>query len=168
MSLIILEGADGSGKSTLLKRFVDAGAVEIKSPERNDKYHDIKFLEDVIHCDRRSNNNLYVMDRSFLTDVVYRYVDDDKPMTIDLLELLQIMERRRVIIIYCKTNNAFENSIARGEDFITNKDVHNKIVDCYDYLMFIIKTYSFIKVIDYDFTNNSDYNNILKNFGLEE
>ena len=68
--LILLEGVDGSGKTTLFKQLQDKGINTEKSIGRKEPFQYYKWLA------ISSKRGPFVVDRSFLTELVYRTVDD--------------------------------------------------------------------------------------------
>lgn len=151
--LIILEGADGSGKTTLANKLNDLYPV-MRIDRDNERvyklFHLLQLGIDFEHLD-------FVIDRSFITDIVYRSVFNDEEVngnkSISLSEMAEVLNKS--VIIYCKTNTSYADSQKRGEDNITNAKTHKKICDCYDKVMTFIKTRSDAKVITYDWRKMS-------------
>lgn len=145
--IIILEGADGSGKTTLanqLNYFYPVIRIDRHNQHLSKLYYLLKAGD--------SNNIDFVIDRSFITDIVYRSVFKDEEdygnKTITLREMAEILEN--AIVIYCKTNTSYADAKKRGEDNIVDAKTHKKICDCYDRIITFIKTRSNTKVITYD------------------
>lgn len=147
--LIIVEGADGTGKTTLVNKLVEQGAVLVPMIPRNVIDYDstlklfATFANDM-SCD-------YVMDRSILTDVVYRYVTGGKPMNSLLQNVARTLSNYEAVIIHCVNGNYFERAMERGEDNITDKVTAKKIFDAYEFLMFVLSNYCKLTVVRYNY-----------------
>ena len=91
-----------------------------------------------------------VLDRSFITDVVYRLALDDGKETdgINMFYMEHIL--RNSVVIYCKTATQFDDAKARGEDNITDLKTAQKISRYYDAVMKFINTRTSTHVIKYD------------------
>ena len=167
--LIILEGGDGSGKTTLCKQLVEAGAVankiEYGCKDYFNKYNDL------------INENVYnVLDRSFITDLVYRLNDNKARDVADLSGMSIILDALYPypILIHCETETSFEDSMKRGEDNITNKEDAECIKVIYNLICKMIKKFTKTSVLKYNWKVNnvndvirfinskSDYKNKLK------
>lgn len=167
--LIILEGGDGSGKTTLCKQLVEAGAVankiEYGCKDYFNKYNDL------------INENVYnVVDRSFITDLVYRLNDNKTRDVADLSGMSIILDALYPypILIHCETETSFEDGMKRGEDNITNKEDAECIKVIYNLICKMIKKFTKTSVLKYNWKVNnvndvirfinskSDYKNKLK------
>ena len=147
---IILEGIDGSGKSTLASELQKHGAVLLKGEDRFDDMSIDTFLYNIQSWSISSQ--YYIYDRSFLSDIVYRYIDKKSPAKYTLQQLYRFCEFTN-LLIYCDTDKAFENSIARGEDNIVKKQTSNKLRELYKFCIDVINRYNLIKCIKYDYTS---------------
>lgn len=140
--LILVEGADGSGKTTLVNQLGEY--FPTMRINRNNNH--IKELYDNLTC----MNEDIVLDRSFITDVVYRLALDDGIGTDGLL-LPQINEILNYsIVIYCKTKTQYDDAMNRGEDNVTDLATSVKISKYYDAVMSFINTRTITPVITYD------------------
>lgn len=150
--LIIVEGADGTGKTTLINKFLEQGAVLVPTIAK-----DCESYDGIFRC---WNEEVYrrdediVMDRCIFTDIVYRYVKGGKPIRSSLLVILKSLSKFQSVIIHCNNKNCYEQSMTRGEDFITSKEDSAKIYELYDFLFFAIKNYTNIPVVEYDYDND--------------
>lgn len=143
--LIFVEGPDGSGKTTLIEEFVKkVPCVTVKYPKEVKKtYELIRHLA----C----SNQTVIFDRSFISDLVYRMWDHKKGQ-MTLSEIGDVLNWN-VFIIFCKNKKSYENSIARGEDFITDEDTH-KIIECnYSKVQTLIESFTDAKTFNYDFNH---------------
>ena len=140
--LILVEGADGSGKTTLVNQLSD----DFPTLRINRNHCSIKdFYTNLIYMKED-----IVLDRSFITDVIYRLALDDnaEPDGINMYYMHCIL--RYSIIIYCKTPTQYDDAIHRGEDNITDLKTAQKISRYYDAIMKFINTRTYAHVIKYD------------------
>lgn len=150
--LIVLEGIDGSGKTTLLKQLAKYDVQTVIGENRFDVKSIRKYRRHYKqwHCSKK----LYAVDRSYLTDLIYRSIDNG-PAGLHTVSDMRKYAKCVDILIYCNSANAFENSIKRGEDNIVDITTSNKLRERYDFCVSIIKRYSNIKVLTYDYDNMS-------------
>lgn len=139
--LILVEGADGSGKTTLvneLNKHWPALRINKGCDRLADFYYNLTSMQEDI-----------VLDRSFITDIVYRLALDDSET--DGLSLPQINEILNYsIVIYCKTKTQYDDAMNRGEDNVTDLATSVKISKYYDAVMSFINTRTITPVITYD------------------
>lgn len=141
--LILVEGADGSGKTTLVNQLSEYFTTTRVSRNLNKDdlcnfYWSLGYLDNI------------VLDRSFITDVVYRLALDDGIGT-DGLSMEEISDiLRNCIVVYCKTVTQFDDAKARGEDNITDLKTAQTISRYYDAVMKFINTRTSTHVIKYD------------------
>ena len=161
---IIVEGIDGSGKSTLVKELEQHGAIFLPGEDRYSKKSIKHFLSMIKQL--HNHKDVYLCDRSFLSDLVYRYIDDKSPAVYTLDNLYQFCKYCDAII-YCNSAHSFENSIARGENNITDILTSERLRIYYNFLIDIFKRYDLVKVFeyDYDIMNVNDVVNFIKNKG---
>ena len=140
--LILVEGADGSGKTTLVNQL-------------NEYFPTLRINRDHDHIPDFYDNLIdmqedVVLDRSFITDVVYRLALEDGKET-DGLSLSQISDILKYsIVIYCKTKTQYDDAMNRGEDNVTDLATSVKISKYYDAVMSFINTRTITPVITYD------------------
>lgn len=157
--IIWVEGPDGSGKSTLVNKLVDTcGYNTIDLCGRmKDKYKEAQwwynFREE--YTDTRGT---YVIDRSPLSEAVYRLYDKEVPWCrdSDVRACLNLGK-----IIYCRTDNEFESAMQRGEDNIVTKESHDRICTIYDVLVDYFETIGRIPVLRYNY-KTTPFNDVLK------
>lgn len=140
--LILVEGADGSGKTTLvnqLNEYFPTLRINMGNDHIPDFYDNLTCMGEDI-----------VLDRSFITDVVYRLALDDGKETdgIDIFYIEHILLNS--VVVYCKTATQYDDAKARGEDNITDLKTAQKISRYYDAVMKFINTRTSTHVIKYD------------------
>lgn len=131
--LVIFEGTDGSGKSTLLKEllYLEDGYIRAELPNRFDN----DIVEQWSNIRELSKNNIVLVDRSCITELVYRTVCKDSTFELTLAEILESFDTDNTVFIYCKHDEAFDTNIRRGEDYIKDRVTHDKLEECYKRLM---------------------------------
>ncbi len=139
--LILIEGADGSGKTTLvneLNKYWPALRINKGQNSLADFYDSlISMCQDI------------VLDRSFITDIVYRLaLDDSETDGLSLPQINSILNDS--IVVYCKTKTQYDDAINRGEDNVTDLATSVKISKYYDAVMSFINTRTVTPVITYD------------------
>lgn len=145
--IVILEGADGSGKTTLAKTLVNWGYNKLNVPAKEDVDAYSKYLV------YGHDSQIFIADRSFISDLVYRSVDNKEVGTLDFYQIALILTTK-IKIIYCKTDTSFNDAITRGEDNITDYYTHKKISDAYDTVISIIYKFARVNVMTYDWSKN--------------
>lgn len=158
--LVILEGADGSGKTTLYNKLIDYGylpGVIMKDNKPNSN----------AYLDCAWSNSVYVIDRSFITDLVYRLNDELPRDNISLFQAADLLNTDNIVIIHCETDTMYEDSMERGEDNITNKDDAQSIKLYYKLIMKLIKKFTPTPVFQYNWKENTVYDvlNFVENNG---
>lgn len=144
--LIIVEGNEGSGKTTLIKQLAKKiPFVYVKYPK------EIKNVYQMLD-NFAADNNMFVCDRSFISDIVYRRLDHKRgQMSLFQIGKLCGDKTSRIKIIFCSNKNAFKNALERGEDNITVEAVH-KILEAEFYsVKNMIKCFTDIETFDYDY-----------------
>ncbi len=150
--LILLEGADGSGKTTLCKQLKEFGFnVEptVSRSETNQYEQWIKLI----------NKGDAIIDRSFITDLVYRSVDDEKAGNITLEQMCYLLKYCKIIL--CDTDSAFEDSMKRGENNITDKETATKIKDAYKLILTMLGKFTKAEVFTYNWKKQK-FNEVIK------
>ena len=145
--LILLEGVDGSGKTTLFKQLQDKGINTEKSIGRKEPFQYYKWLA------ISNKRGPFVVDRSFLTELVYRTVDDVPAMKMSLEEMLSVLKNCKIVL--CDTESAYEDSMRRGEDNITNIQKSEKIKQTYRTLMSMLSKFTNVKIFTYDWKHQN-------------
>lgn len=160
--VILLEGADGAGKSTLYKKLQEklpVGYNFIKHLDRDKIGHHFWWKSKI------ESPYIYVIDRGFVSELIYRPIKNDKIPNISLNEFADLCNEN-LCIIYCKTEREFADMLYRGDDYI-NSEEYPKVERYYDVLMNILKTFTYSNIVDYDWTNDNIDNLIdyLRRFG---
>lgn len=156
---VIIEGIDGSGKSTLSKELEYIGAVKIAGENRLNEDSISEFLERIKYLS--TLKTIYFCDRSFISDIIYRYFDQKTPAKYTLEDLYKFCKYTNVIV-YCKSTTSYDNAIKRGEDNIVCKGISNQLSMYYDFVISIIERYNICKIINYDYNVNNNYEQIYK------
>lgn len=152
--LVILEGVDGSGKTTLLNQLLDKGYMCKKCLRENNE------IDKTIYNFAKYSDKILILDRSFITDAVYRCVQGGVRESFDMKKSADILGKG-IKIIYCTTNTSFNDAIQRGEDNITDADVHCSLKNAYDFTMNYIRKYTDADVMNYDWHRMS-IGNVIK------
>lgn len=148
--LLVIEGNEGSGKTTLIDDLSKKlPFVRVKYPKEIKKtYSMLDFF-----C---KEDTLYVLDRSFISDMVYRKLDHKKgQITLYQIGKLCGDNVSRLKIIFCHNDKAFENAMARGENVITTHSVHKLIDNEFASIKNIIRCFTDLSIMDYNYEYNS-------------
>ena len=145
--LVLLEGVDGTGKTTLLKELLDRGFC-CKRTFRHDNNDARPFYK----CSHSSE--IVVLDRSFISDMVYRMVDNLWAEDLSMHDAAEVLDGD-VKIIHCVNSNHYEDAMKRGEDNITDKTLSDKIAFIYEIFMTYFNKYTNAKVFKYDYHCNT-------------
>lgn len=148
--LVIVEGVDGTGKTTLCKNLYGFGIESIKPVPRDNKKQ-YKNWKKVINFCRNFN---YTVDRGFISELVYR-IYDGLPVNMRLKDMLKIL--KKCVIIYCKTDTAFEDSMERGETNIVNKKDNAEIANIYEHIMMMLNHFANVPVFVYNWKKGNIY-----------
>lgn len=143
--LILVEGVDGSGKSELCKQLKAEGYKVIQANGTRYLPDQYRFYNEVVNQAQFYN---IVSDRSFISDIIYRMQDKTAKPYMTLSEVWIVITRCK--IIHCHTSNAFTKAQERGEDEVTDRNVHKQLGEYYNTFMTMLKTYG-IPVCDYDY-----------------
>lgn len=168
--LINLEGPDGSGKTTLSDAITaelireDLPVIQTKDGEckvdthpksryRNKPSELISAITDMAYSD-----NIFVLDRGPISDVVYRNFDDYESViterqVYDLLFLL----KRQIIIVYCRTDIAEQKMLERGDDNLIAIEKHKEITKKYDDILSYIINRCQVLRFDYSKETAEDF-----------
>ena len=151
--LIIVEGNEGSGKTTLINQLTEKiPFVYVKYPkEVKNTYQMLNFF---------TKNGLYILDRSFISDIVYRRLDHEKGQ-MSLCDIGNICTSCNIKIIFCHNKNAFGNAMKRGETNITVDSVHKLLDDEFSSVEEMLKNFTDVEIFDYDY-EYQDVNDVIK------
>ena len=142
--LIIVEGGDGSGKSTLCKQLSELDNTDVVRFERGSQVS----LTDYIELAMSTYN--YVLDRSFITDIVYRILDNGERESLSFVQMATLFTTGRIKVVYCETRTQYEDSIKRGEDNIVDKKLSDRLKDLYRVVLTFLEKYANIPVMRYN------------------
>ena len=141
MKIFFVEGADGAGKTTLIKKLSEYSDVKgYSSPPRDWSFNKPvrqwrDLLEDILEANEYYKSNIILIDRSPITEFVYRMVIDvDKP-NMTMVQFAQLMKDYNIGILHCEARDAFESAQKRGEDYVLDKGAHKAIEEMYTYFM---------------------------------
>ena len=172
--IIYLEGPDGSGKSTLVSSIVDAlnenpdvkylnpDAKELvstypKDPNRLTERQLFAQLKKMAMSDE-----IHILDRCFISDCVYRVFDNYKPVT-TLHKCIEFLKKynQKVFTIYCRTKDAEDYMLKRGDDNPIAIEKHKEITRVYDMVMSLVSANLKYNYFKYDFTKKRSINELL-------
>lgn len=167
--LVIVEGVDGSGKTTLVNQLKEQGYKVVPAIPRDEPNQFDKWSEYV------DSDEICIVDRSFITDMVYRAIDRQKPCNITLRAAAWLLKRSKLIL--CESNTAYEDAMRRGEDNITDFATSCMIKFTYVTLFRIFQMYGQTEIMSYDwkkqtlneviqFITGSNINNKEEQYGI--
>ena len=141
--LILVEGPDGAGKSTLCSELYKRNCVHVKAEIS-------RFQDDVfgLYLDLAKTEKVVLLDRSFISDLVYRIQDGNSSETMSLRKMCDILKRCK--IIHCYNDEAFNDAMTRGEDNIVDENIHCELHKIYVYVMRMIETFTTTEVFHYN------------------
>ena len=148
--IILVEGNEGTGKTTLINQIIkEMPMVYVKYPK------EVKRTNHM-YMDFIGMNQDIILDRSFISDMVYRSWDkNDTQMTLVEIANLFAQWYNSIKIIFCHNYKAFEKSMSRGEDYITDISTHEIIERNYQVIEDLIKAYTNCACFDYNYEENS-------------
>lgn len=158
--IVLVEGPDGAGKTTLINDLVNYSKYKtIKCisttgvprdwPDQYRLWYELFTSMNTIVKDR-----IYLIDRCFLSEIIYRTVMSDKKPNIRLSDLTKLLEKADAII-YCNHDKAYDFAKKRGETYVTNETMHKQISHGYDIMMKVIDNFTNVEIINYDLTYKS-------------
>ena len=145
--LVLVEGVDGTGKTTLVRELFERGFC-CKRVFRNDNFEAAKFYNYAYH------DGLVILDRSFISDLVYRMVDELPKEDQDLASIGNILSGN-VLIIHCVNPHHYDEAMARGEDNITDRGLADRINDLYFTFMTMFAKFTNARIVQYDYHTTS-------------
>lgn len=145
--IILVEGPDGTGKSTLIKDLVENHNFIKQTGVPRDWFEQYMNWRDFYeHCFMKD----VVVDRCFISELVYRIVKKDYKPNITLSQVTLLLEQANVKIIYCNTDNAYEFAKSRGESYVTSQNEFDEICVRYEHLFELLETFTGSKIYRYD------------------
>lgn len=157
--IIWIEGVDGTGKTTLCKTLHETyGYNAAKGIERQcNKKTECTDWRKLI-CTLHETRGTYIIDRSPITELVYRLVDTDPSyISSDLLKEMCINSK----CIFCESDTAFRDAQIRGEDNIIEYKLHSKLSQLYPVVVELLHTHGRLPVMKYNYTCN-DIKDVIK------
>lgn len=146
--IVFVEGVDGSGKTTLIEQLVARGAKRVDPVPRNDPHPYASWCKLFAKC----RDEVYICDRGYITDAVYRLCDGNKPM-LGMGQILSLLSDSK--FVYCAIKDSFKQSMQRGEDNITDIRTHNELKQIYKYVMRAIHMFTNTDILVYNWHTNS-------------
>lgn len=170
--IIYLEGPDGSGKSTLVDSIVDvlegsniqymenAKVLVSTYPKDQDRLNEKQLFNTLKRM--ATANVVYIVDRCFISDCVYRVFDNYKPVT-TLHKCIEFLKKynQKVFTIYCRTKDAENYMLKRGDDNPIAIEKHKEITRVYDMVMALVSANLKYNYFKYDFTKKRGINELL-------
>lgn len=147
--LILVEGGDGSGKSTLVETLRKFN-FKIAKPAALQNKHQFEYYERLALQSIYAEQNV-ILDRSFLSELVYRIYDKKKPR-LKLGEIFSLLKYCKIIL--CETGTQFQDAIARGEDNITKEEDSRQIKFLYRQYIALIEQFENVPVLRYNWQKN--------------
>lgn len=149
--VILLEGADGSGKSTLYEKLKELlprkGYNFINHLDRDAIGHHLWWKKKI------NSPYVYVIDRGFISELIYRPIKQDKRPNISLEEIGDICNEH-LCIVYCKTERQLADMLYRGDDYISSNE-YPAVTRNYDSLMGILTWFTRTHLVGYDWTKDN-------------
>lgn len=146
--IVYIEGVDGSGKSTFATAVTEylqkegftvhpkAEKMMVTHPWRPDRVTREQLIDRVTN--RLISNEVFIVDRGELSDIIYRTFDHDKYQELmSLKEYHELYQRHAMsyIIVHCDTNRSEELMLARGEDNKISIVEHQKLRYLFNQIM---------------------------------
>lgn len=145
--LVILEGVDGSGKTTLCNQLKEKGFTVELPIDRLEQFPYSKWFQ------LSQKRDITIVDRSFITELVYRTIDGKPVGKMTLKEMCDVLRFCKVIL--CETDSAFEDSMLRGEDNITNEKISKQIQRTYQIITTMLSKFTSVKTFTYDWKHQT-------------
>lgn len=156
--LVLIEGNEGVGKTILIEqlssrlRFITAKypAGHFAQLERT--------LESFVYSD-----DLFVLDRGFVSDMVYRIRDKKRGQT-SLAFIANLCESGLVKIVFCDNPGGYKNAMERGETNVVLKKDHDDITATFNKIKQLLTSFTNIQIMSYDYSvqNVDDVVNFIK------
>lgn len=150
LMVILIEGNEGTGKTTLINELLKKmNACSIKISRRFSNLCEL-------YEELTESPQLYIFDRGFITDLVYRCLDGETgDLPLSYIGRLCRERSRNIKIVFCNNEKAFENAIKRGEDNVTIKSEHERIELGFAYFEQMMKSFTNIETFDYNYEYQS-------------
>lgn len=143
--IILIEGNEGVGKTTLINELLEKITITTLKSSKN-----FKGLY-TLYRDLAKSPQLFVLDRGFLTDIVYR-IWDNKQGQLSLYQIgILCSESSNIKIVMCHNFNGFENAVKRGENVVRCQKDYDRIDQIYEDAVRVIRNFTDIEVYDYNY-----------------
>lgn len=148
--IVMIEGNEGTGKTTLINSLMLKLTASTVKTSRG--FKDLYGLYETM----AKSNSLYILDRGFVTDLVYRGIDNQKgDFTLYQIGKLCGDYTSKIKIIYCYHDNAFKNAMERGETNITVESVHTLLTSEFRRFENMIECFTDLETMDYNYEYQS-------------
>ena len=151
--LIIVEGGDGSGKSTLVQKLKTFN-FKIEKPAALNNRHQFEYYERLALQSIYNEENV-ILDRSFISELVYRVYDKKKP-NLKLSEMFALLKYCKIILY--ETGTQFQDALKRGEDNITNEEDSIQIKMLYRHYISLMEQFENVPVLRYNWQKDNTHN----------
>lgn len=136
--IIIIEGPDGTGKTTLAEYLSATTGYPIKHRSKPKDEQERQLMYDDYRNDIKSGKHM-IWDRGFYSEMVYGPLMRDQ----SYISLKQMEEFEQLIltngglVIHCTGEpvELYKNATTRGETYITELHLMEKLVDSYEKLL---------------------------------
>lgn len=145
--LVILEGVDGSGKTTLCNQLKEKCFIVESPVYRLEQFPYIRWFE------LSQKREITIVDRSFITELVYRTIDGKPTGKMTLSEMCDILQFCKIVL--CETDSSFEDSMLRGEDNITDEKTSKQIQTAYRIIVTMLNKFASVKTFTYNWKHQT-------------
>lgn len=149
--IVYFEGVDGSGKSIIIRKLqeqfgYDVVACPYRRINKRTEYEDWKRFAS------KYENKIILCDRSFISEFVYRLIDDDETF-LTLKFFAELLTNCK--IVHCTSSTSFTDAQERGEDNIVTFEQHKRIEQVYFDTMSMINKFTKIPILTFDWHNQN-------------
>ena len=151
--IILIEGPDGSGKSTLAEKLSKQTGYPIMHysyPKTKEEQGQMMAM--YLQAIKESNNVIF--DRCWYSEMAYGPIARDKSHISypQMYRLERLLSKKGALLIHCtdKVDTLWKRCQARGEDYITDRETHQRICAAFDEIMAVPHL---IPVVQYGFTD---------------
>lgn len=147
--IVFVEGNEGTGKTTLINQLLEKTTIAtVKSSK------DFTGLFR-LYIEFANSPQVYVMDRGFITDLVYR-IWDKKQGHMSLYQIGNLCANSaNVRVIMCHNFNGFENALKRGENVVTCQKDYDRIDQIFDDILSMIENFTDLDIYHYNYQYQS-------------
>lgn len=149
--IVYFEGVDGSGKSTIIRKLQEEFGYDVVTPPQS-MYNKSQECVSWEYFASEYDNKIILCDRGFISEFVYRLVDDE--VTFLTLELFARL-LTNCKIVHCISPTSFTDAQERGEDNIVTFEQHKRIEQLYFDTMSMINKFTKIPILTFDWHNQN-------------